>query len=72
MPWTALIFLGFALTFWRLTQIYSDEVICFLGSLASVACLIVGLATAPILLKSLILLFLLLTPPITSQNRNFS
>ena len=71
MPWTALIFFGLTLICWRLTQIYSDEVICFLGNLATVACLIVGLATAPILLKSLILLCLLLTPSMASKKRNF-
>lgn len=72
MSLTALLFLGLVLTFWRLTQIYSDEVMRFLSSLAAVTCLIIGLATAPILLKSLILLFLLLTPPVLFQNRNFS
>lgn len=72
MPWTALIFLGLTFTFWQLLQFASDEVIRFLTSLAAVACLVLGLAAAPILLKSLILLVLLLTPLIGTQNRNFS
>mgnify|MGYP001792110510 FL=1 len=72
MPWTTLIFLGLTLIFWRLTQVYSDEAICFLSNFATVACLIVGLATAPILLKSTVLLFLLITPSFIAQNRNFS
>ena len=72
MPWTALLFFGLTFTCWQLAQLSSDEVIRFLSSLAAAACLIVGLAIAPILLKSLILILLLLTPPIVSQNRNFS
>ncbi|EKV00071.1 hypothetical protein Lepto7375DRAFT_2161 [Leptolyngbya sp. PCC 7375] len=72
MPWTALIFLGLTFIFWQLLQFVSDEVIRFLASLVAVACLVVGLAIAPILLKSLILLVLLLTPPMGAQNRNFS
>ena len=62
MPWPPLIFLSLTLIFWRLTQVYSDEVICFLGNLATVACLIIGLATAPILIKSMILVLLLVAP----------
>lgn len=72
MSLTTLIFLGLMLTFWRLTQIYSDEVIRFLSSLAAVTCLIVGVAAAPVLLKSLILLFLVLTSSMVSRNQNFS
>ena len=72
MPWTALIFLGLTFIFWQLLKFVSDEVIRFLASLVAVACLVVGLATAPSLLKSLILLVLLLTPPMGAQNRNFS
>ena len=72
MPWTTLICLGLTFTFWRLTQNYSDEVIGFLGSLATATFLIIGLAAAPILLKSLILLLLLLAPSFVVQRRNFS
>ncbi len=72
MPWITLIFLGLTLIFWRLTQISSDEVICFLGNLATVVCLIVGLGTAPMLVKSLVLVFLLLAPSLGTQKRNFS
>ncbi|MDV3347139.1 hypothetical protein D0962_01245 [Leptolyngbyaceae cyanobacterium CCMR0082] len=72
MPWTALIFLGLTFIFWQLLKFVSDEAIRFIASLVAVACLVVGLAIAPILLKSLILLVLLLTPPMGAQNRNFS
>ena len=71
MPWTTLTFLGLTLVFWRFTRIYSDEVMRFLGSLATVTCLIVGLATAPILLKSAVLLILLFAPSLAGQKHSF-
>ncbi|MEO0536301.1 MAG: hypothetical protein AAF215_20805 [Cyanobacteria bacterium P01_A01_bin.123] len=65
MPWTAAIFLSLTLVSWRFTQTHRNDVGRFLGNLSAVACLIVGLATSPILLKSLILIGVVLKPAIS-------
>ncbi len=67
-----LIFLGITCVIWRLIQIYPHEIWRFLGSMAAIVCLIIGLATAPMLLKGLILLGLLLTNTDIYHHRNFS
>ncbi|MEM6255455.1 MAG: hypothetical protein AAF821_21280 [Cyanobacteria bacterium P01_D01_bin.156] len=72
MPWTTLIFFSLTLIFWRFTQLSGDEVLGFLGNLATATCLILGLATAPIFIKSIILVLLLLTPSLVFQKHNFS
>ncbi|MBE7382442.1 MAG: hypothetical protein F6J95_013655 [Leptolyngbya sp. SIO1E4] len=67
MPWTALILFGLAIAAWRFTQNHPDDVGRFLGSLSALVCLIAGLATAPLLLRSIILLGLLVYPDCSSQ-----
>lgn len=64
MPWTALTFLGLTAAFWQFTRNHRNDIGRFLGNLSAAACLIVGLATSPILLKSLILLGLVFNPTV--------
>lgn len=64
---TALLFLGLAIVAWRFTQIHVDDVGRFLGSLAALTFLIAGLATAPLLLRGVVLLGLLVYPNCSAQ-----
>lgn len=67
MPWTAFIFLSLTFVCWRFVQVHPHEVARFLASLSAIACLLIGLFTAPILLQSLILLSLLIQPAIAQE-----
>ena len=67
-----LVFLGLTCLIWRLIQIYPHEIWRILGNLAAIICLIVGLATAPIFLKVLILLGVFLTNTDIYRHRNLN
>lgn len=67
MFWMALVLLAAAIALQGSTQSHGDEVVRILGSLLALSCLVSGLIVAPLLLRSLLLLGLILYPTCSSQ-----
>ncbi|MDY6939934.1 MAG: hypothetical protein SWY16_20055 [Cyanobacteriota bacterium] len=65
MLWTSITLLGLSLVIWRCICDHPNDAIRFLAILSAVSCLTVGIAVAPILVQSLILLALLTFPSIS-------
>ena len=72
MSFITLIALSLTIGAWRFAQSRSNDVSRVLASLLSVTCLIVGLTTASVLVKSLILLSVLFYPVIVEKRKTLS
>ncbi|NER84035.1 MAG: hypothetical protein F6K42_31750 [Leptolyngbya sp. SIO1D8] len=67
MPWTTLILLALAIAAWRFTQNHSDDVGQFLGGFSALVFFIGGLITAPLIVRGVVLLGLLVYPSYSTQ-----
>lgn len=69
MLFTSLFFLALTAVSWQFAQKHPDEVGRILGSFSSIVCIVICLITAPILLKGLLFLGVILYPGVVQQRR---
>ncbi|MGD1900219.1 MAG: hypothetical protein ACFB16_25170 [Phormidesmis sp.] len=71
MTFSTCIFFFLTVCFWRIAHSYRDEVGRLLAGAFSVVFLVIGLTTASVLIKSIILLGVLLYPAIARKHKSF-